>query len=60
MALFVLRYVSTLIIFALGLKAPRITGSTDPEYRTLNDAPTARSRYYQGVSRWNVICIFRA
>ncbi|XP_076680576.1 ABC transporter ATP-binding protein/permease Hmt-1 [Andrena cerasifolii] len=48
MALFVLRYVSTLIIFALGLKAPGITWSTDPEYRTLNDGLATRSRYYQG------------
>ncbi|XP_076242345.1 ABC transporter ATP-binding protein/permease Hmt-1 [Calliopsis andreniformis] len=48
MALFVLRYVSNLIIFGLGLKAPGITGITDPEYCTLNDGPTARSRYYQG------------
>ena len=53
MALFVLRYVSTLIIFALGLKAPGITWSTDPEYRTLNDGPTARSRYYQGRTEEN-------
>lgn len=50
MALFILRYVSNLIIFALGLKAPGITGNTDSEYHTLNNDPTPRSRYYQGVS----------
>lgn len=48
MALFVLHYVSNLIIFALGLKAPGLTGNTAPEYRTLHDGPTTRSRYYQG------------
>lgn len=51
MALFVLRYVSNLIIFALGLKAPGITGSIDSEYSNLPDGPTTRPRYYQGVSR---------
>ncbi|CAK9801941.1 ATP-binding cassette sub-family B member 6 [Anthophora plagiata] len=45
MALFILRYVSSLSIFALGLKAPGITGNTDPEYHTLNSGP--RLRYYQ-------------
>lgn len=50
MALFILRYVSNLIIFALGLKAPGITGNTDPEYHTLNNGPALQSRYYQGVS----------
>ncbi|XP_031848524.1 ABC transporter ATP-binding protein/permease Hmt-1 [Nomia melanderi] len=48
MALFVLRYVSNLIIFALGLKAPGLTGNSDPEYRTLPNGPTTRPRYYQG------------
>lgn len=47
MALFVLRYVSNLMIFALGLKAPGIPGITDPEYRNLPDDSTARLRYYQ-------------
>ncbi|KOC69417.1 ATP-binding cassette sub-family B member 6, mitochondrial [Habropoda laboriosa] len=45
MALFILRYVSNLSIFALGLKAPGITGNTDSEYHTLNSGP--RPRYYQ-------------
>ncbi|XP_026671696.1 ATP-binding cassette sub-family B member 6, mitochondrial [Ceratina calcarata] len=48
MALFVLRYVSNLVIFALGLKAPGITYYPAPEYRTLPDGPARRSRYYQG------------
>ncbi|XP_029043529.1 ATP-binding cassette sub-family B member 6 [Osmia bicornis bicornis] len=48
MALFVLRYVSNLIIFALGLKAPGIAGSVDSEYSNLPDGPTTRPRYYQG------------
>lgn len=51
MALFVLRYVSNLLIFALGLRAPGIAGSYDQEYHTLNDGPAPRSRYYQGVSQ---------
>ncbi|PBC28742.1 ATP-binding cassette sub-family B member 6 [Apis cerana] len=50
MALFILRYVSNLIIFALGLKAPGITGNTNPEYHTLNNGPTLQSRYYQSRS----------
>ena len=50
MALFILRYVSNLSIFALGLKAPGITGNTDSEYHTLNNGPALRSRYYQNVS----------
>nr|XP_033335855.1 ATP-binding cassette sub-family B member 6, mitochondrial [Megalopta genalis] len=48
MALFVLRYVSNLIIFALGLKAPGLAGNLEPEYRTLPNGPTTRPRYYQG------------
>nr|XP_012152493.1 PREDICTED: ATP-binding cassette sub-family B member 6, mitochondrial isoform X2 [Megachile rotundata] len=48
MALFVLRYVSNLMIFALGLKAPGITGNTDTEYHNLPDSSSARLRYYQG------------
>ncbi|KZC11789.1 ATP-binding cassette sub-family B member 6, mitochondrial [Dufourea novaeangliae] len=58
MALFILRYVSNLLIFALGLKAPGLTGNLDPEYRAIIDGPTTRSRYYQGraedtSSAWN-------
>ncbi|KAK1124402.1 hypothetical protein K0M31_006762 [Melipona bicolor] len=48
MALFILRYVSNLSIFALGLKAPGITGNTDSEYHTLNNGPALQPRYYQG------------
>ncbi|XP_043258660.1 ATP-binding cassette sub-family B member 6 [Colletes gigas] len=48
MVLFVLRYMSNLIIFALGLKAPGIPGNTDGEYHIFNDGSTTRSRYYQG------------
>lgn len=47
MALFVLRYVSNLMIFALGLKAPGIT-SSQPEYHSFGDGQSAWSRYYQG------------
>ncbi|CAL7950956.1 unnamed protein product [Xylocopa violacea] len=48
MALFVLRYVSNLIIFALGLKAPGITtGNATPVYGTLPDDSSLQSRYYQ-------------
>lgn len=50
MALFIVRYISTLTIFALGLKAPGITRNTDPDYHTLNDDPATQTRYYQGVS----------
>ncbi|XP_076759855.1 ABC transporter ATP-binding protein/permease Hmt-1 [Xylocopa sonorina] len=49
MALFVLRYVSNLIIFALGLKAPGITSdNATPVYGTLPSDSTMQSRYYQG------------
>ncbi|XP_054008432.1 ATP-binding cassette sub-family B member 6 [Hylaeus anthracinus] len=52
MALFVLRYVSNLLIFALGLKAPGIFGIQgillNSEYHRLNDGSATRSRYYQG------------
>lgn len=49
MSLFVLRYVSNLLIFALGIRAPGIAGSVD--YRTLNDGGLqySHSRYYQRV-----------
>ncbi|XP_072744876.1 ATP-binding cassette sub-family B member 6 [Anoplolepis gracilipes] len=57
MALFVLRYVSNLLIFALGLRAPGIAGNFDSDYRTLNDGSTTQSRYYHrrpddNVSTW--------
>lgn len=52
MALFVLRYVSNLLIFALGLRAPGIAGNFDSDYRTLNDGSTISSRYYQRVSNY--------
>lgn len=48
MALFVLRYVSILIVFGLGLKAPGISGSSEPEYNTLHNGPSPKPRYYQG------------
>ncbi|KAK0175312.1 hypothetical protein PV327_009070 [Microctonus hyperodae] len=47
MALFVLRYVSNLAIFGLGLRAPGIVGSTEIDYRSLNNDMNARPRYYQ-------------
>ncbi|EZA48612.1 ATP-binding cassette sub-family B member 6, mitochondrial [Ooceraea biroi] len=47
MALFVLRYVSNLLIFALGLRAPGIAGRFDSDYRSLNDGSSMQSRYYQ-------------
>ncbi|KAL6261955.1 hypothetical protein P5V15_007039 [Pogonomyrmex californicus] len=49
MALFVLRYASNLLIFALGLRAPGIANNFDSEYHTLHDS-TTRSRYYQRIS----------
>lgn len=49
MALFVLRYVSNLLIFALGLRAPGIAGNLDPDYHMLDDDSTMQSRYYQRV-----------
>ncbi|XP_043280295.1 ATP-binding cassette sub-family B member 6 [Venturia canescens] len=48
MALFVLRYVSSLVIFALGLRAPGIIGNLEANYQTLDDGPNFRTRYYQG------------
>lgn len=54
MALFVLRYISNLLIFALGLRAPGITGNFDPDYHVLNDNSTMQSRYYQRVSNMKV------
>jgi len=54
MSLFVLRYVSNLMIFALGLRAPGIAGSFESDYRVLNDGSTIQSRYYHRV---NDICI---
>ncbi|EFN81504.1 ATP-binding cassette sub-family B member 6, mitochondrial [Harpegnathos saltator] len=47
MALFVLRYVSNLLIFALGLRAPGIAGNQDSDYRILNDGLTRQSQFYQ-------------
>jgi len=48
MALFILRYVSNLLIFALGLRAPGIGSNIfDSDYRVLNDDTVIRSRYYQ-------------
>ena len=47
MALFILRYVSNLLIFALGLRAPGIAINFDSDYRVLNDDTVIRSRYYQ-------------
>ncbi|TGZ51703.1 Uncharacterized protein DBV15_03914 [Temnothorax longispinosus] len=46
MALFILRYVSNLLIFALGLRAPGIA-NFDSDYRTLNDDTIMRSQYYR-------------
>ncbi|XP_034936655.1 ATP-binding cassette sub-family B member 6, mitochondrial [Chelonus insularis] len=46
MSLFVLRYITNLMIFALGLRAPGINGNSEPNYRTLNDS-NVNSRYYR-------------
>ncbi|XP_063984581.1 ATP-binding cassette sub-family B member 6 isoform X2 [Diachasmimorpha longicaudata] len=46
MALFVLRYVSNLMIFALGLRAPGIIGHSEIDYGSLNDDMGSRSAYY--------------
>lgn len=46
MALFVLRYFSNLMIFAIGLRAPGISSNTDPEYYTLDNGTTPWSRYH--------------
>ncbi|KAI4490941.1 hypothetical protein M0802_010615 [Mischocyttarus mexicanus] len=45
MGLFVSRYVSNLMIFAIGLKAPGIF-SNNQEYHTLNNDTASQSRYY--------------
>jgi len=50
MALFILRYVSNLLIFALGLRAPGIANNFDSDYHTLNDDTIMRSRHDQRVS----------
>lgn len=56
MALFILRYVSNLLIFALGLRAPGIA-SLDSDYHTLNDDTIMQSRYYrERVSNTKIIC----
>lgn len=55
MGLFILRYVSSLMVFALGLKAPGIAGDMEPQYRAFGKDPTARSRYYQVVSYCDII-----
>ncbi|XP_046747696.1 ATP-binding cassette sub-family B member 6 [Diprion similis] len=47
MSLFVLRYVTSLLIFALGLKAPGITDMVQNDYRTINDNANARPRFRQ-------------
>uniref|UniRef100_A0A0C9QIE0 ATP-binding cassette sub-family B member 6 n=1 Tax=Fopius arisanus TaxID=64838 RepID=A0A0C9QIE0_9HYME len=46
MALFVLRYVSNLMIFALGLRAPGIIGNSEIDYASLNNDMGPRSTYY--------------
>lgn len=50
MALFVLRYVSSLVIFILGLKAPGIFDER-LDYSYFSNDRNARPRYCQGVSR---------
>lgn len=47
MALFILRYVSNLLIFALGLRAPGIANNFDSDYHMLSDDTIIRSRYYR-------------
>lgn len=54
MALFVLRYVSSLLIFALGLKAPGINGNPDGNYRTLNNDGDSRPRFRQNVTHFTL------
>ncbi|KAK4877973.1 hypothetical protein RN001_010479 [Aquatica leii] len=49
MALFILRYISSLIIFVLGLKAPGVLRSTD--YSQLNEA-TNNGELQENVSTW--------
>ncbi|XP_012267076.2 ATP-binding cassette sub-family B member 6 [Athalia rosae] len=47
MSLFVLRYTTSLLIFALGLKAPGISGNSVGEYRSINDDTSQRLRFRQ-------------
>lgn len=47
MALFILRYVSNLLIFALGLRAPGIASNVDSDYHMLSDGTIVRSQYYR-------------
>ncbi|XP_066593648.1 ATP-binding cassette sub-family B member 6 [Prorops nasuta] len=48
MALFVLRYVSSLLIFVIGLRAPGISSYPNSGYTSFHNGPSSRSRYYQG------------
>ncbi|XP_051175300.1 ATP-binding cassette sub-family B member 6 [Leptopilina boulardi] len=48
MSLFVLRYVSSLLIFAIGLRAPGIFGNVWLDYENLQNQQHSRSQYYQG------------
>lgn len=50
MALFVLRYTSSLLIFSLGIHAPGIRGNPPSSYHSFEDDANNRSRFYQGVS----------
>lgn len=50
MALFVLRYIGSLFIFGLGLRAPGIIGNPPSNYHSFEDDANTRSRFFEGVS----------
>lgn len=50
MALFVLRYVCSLLIFAIGLRAPGIVFSTLPDYQQFQNDQRTRSQFYREVN----------
>lgn len=54
MALFVLRYISNLMIFALGLRAPGIIGNTEPDYSSVNDEMHPGLNFYHDVSKTSI------
>lgn len=51
MALFVLRYISSLFIFGLGLQAPGIVGNSPSNYHSFEDDTDSRARIFEGVSQ---------
>ena len=57
MVLFVLHYISNLLIFALGLQAPGIVSPPASNYHSFDDGPNPQSTYFQGVSHvFNYLC----